>query len=96
MRSFLNILLNSIVVLLFSILVGCSWFQDDPIDDIKSAPASTKEQEIMFQVDHFLNSDYEVVGYEIVDESYEQSVEITLREKDGGRTLVISLEWNMR
>lgn len=87
---------NLLLITLLVVLTSCSWFESKPIKDIKQTKPSTKEQEIMFQVDHFLNSDYEVVGYEIVDESYEQSVEITLREKDGGRTLIINLEWNMR
>lgn len=84
-----------IVLLLASLLVSCSWFKDDPVQDIKDSKSSDKEQRILFQVQHFLDSDYEVMGYSTVDERYKQSVEITLREKDGGRTMIINLEWNM-
>lgn len=89
----LSLLITGILSLL---ITGCSWFQDNPIDSIKDAQPSVKEEKILFQVDHFLNSEYEVIGYEINDRyRYNYSVEVTLKEVNGGRTMIINLEWDM-
>jgi len=74
-------------------LVGCT--EDRPTTYIKEAKPSEKEDKILFQVQHFLGSEYEVLGYEVIDRNYTQAVEIKLRTKDQGRTMDIRLEWEM-
>lgn len=82
------------VLLICLLLTGCSFFYSTDVEKIRNSKPSDKEEMILFQIEHFLNSDYDVIGYNITGTRYSPRVEITLREKDGGRDMFVEIKWN--